>query len=215
MNQREMSEIWALADRLTEARKKNAMAQTAMLERQKEAQEGNWFGPTLQGAISGGLTGLMASGGNPLGALAGVGIGAGVGLVGHKQFNQNPQIMPLLGQAGMAAGGMYARQQALGMGRGMGDTTGRSLSLTGVPGGAPQPGLAPIGSTGPSDESWALSNRADPLMGTDFGSNAQEGFDPYQTVSAYENAGYRDPGAVQDTLDTNGNNRFTLRMPRF
>jgi hypothetical protein len=150
--QDELSKLWKLAGELSAARKNQAKAQNNALSRQKQAQtdanKNNWFGPTAQGAISGALMGFVGSGFNPLGAVAGGIGGAGVGYFGHEKFNENPNILPALGQAGLAgaamsqmnnpisgrgAGGMMAGQalngaggmyQEMGAGRGLGLTPG-------------------------------------------------------------------------------------------
>ncbi len=140
--------LWQLAGELAAARKVQAKAQTAALERQKAARDqansDNWFGPTAQGAIMGGLTGFIGSGFNPIGAVAGAVGGGALGAIGHKQFNENPEVLPALGNAAITGAGMYNARRPLGLAA---KTSGRSLSL--------QPGMQ---------------------SGMDFGSDAGQGY---------------------------------------
>lgn len=115
-----MQRLWRLAGQMAEARKAQAGSQGAALQRQKRAEEqanrDNWFGPTMQGAVSGGLTGLMLGG--PAGAAAGAVAGGAIGYAGREQFNENPTVMPMLGQAATTGAAMYNRNQPLQMQQG-------------------------------------------------------------------------------------------------
>lgn len=180
----EVTKLWALAGKLAEARKNNAKAQKDALKRQKHAEkmrnQNNWFGPTLTGAASGALTGMMAGG--PMGALAGGAIGAGVGYVGHEKFNENPEVLPMLGNTAIAGAGIYNRHQALAKkgpqpGQDLGEfnnVAARGLSLTpGLqqPGTSasqydlPMPELAPIPTSDMTVEGLDFSGQGNNRLG--------------------------------------------------
>lgn len=88
-----------------------------MRRREEEARKkakGSWLGNTLKGVFSGGMTGLLATG-NPFGALAGAGMGFGVGALGHATGSTDflqQNIYP----AAMMFGGLGAQQRMAGGG---------------------------------------------------------------------------------------------------
>jgi hypothetical protein len=95
----EMERLWALAEQLGEARKRQAKTQSAYLKAQekntKAHNKAEWAGPTLGGGMSGAMTGFMVGG--PVGAAVGAGLGAGAGFLGREKFNENPALLPALG----------------------------------------------------------------------------------------------------------------------